>query len=60
MKLSVSEVEIYDELDALVAKVECADIGVVGVTLREKIHSADSWRELGDAVAKAIKMMEAE
>jgi hypothetical protein len=61
MKLSVSQVEIYDDTThALVAKVELEDVGVGGVTLHEKAFSAESWRELADAVAQAIKMMEAE
>ena len=60
MKLSVSEVEILDDDGRLVAKVEATDSNVVGVTLREEAFDAGSWRELADAVAQAIKMMEAE
>ncbi len=61
MKLSVSQVEIYDDTThALVAKVALEEDGVVSIKLLEKAFDAGSWRELADAVAQAIKMMEAE
>jgi hypothetical protein len=60
MKLQVTQVEIRNADGIRIAKVEHASSGAVGVTLHEEAFSPSEWRELADAVAQAIKMMEAE
>ena len=59
MKLQVSVVHIRND-EQTIARVEYVSPGVVGVDMIEEAFDAGSWRELADAVAQAIKMMEAE
>lgn len=60
MKLHLTHVDIVNADGDRIAKVEHASSGAVGVTLHEEEFSPSEWRELADAVAQAIKMMEAE
>jgi len=56
-KLHITEIEAYDELKELLFTIKCFDECSVEVTLKQTCHTAQSWQEMAEDIARAIKMM---
>jgi hypothetical protein len=60
LKMFVSEVEAYSEIDDHVFTVKTVDEGVVEVELRHRIYDAASWQVVSAGVARAIEVLQEE
>lgn len=56
-RLYITSIEGVDKADDLLFRVEMFDSEAATVELKQTTHNAESWRDLADAVAKALDMM---
>lgn len=60
IKLCVTAVEAYDELNELAFTVKMLDDACVEIDIKALAHTDESWREMSGAIAKAIALIDIE